>query len=283
MKKTFTLRNLENNKKATFGLLAAFLFAVSVIFVGCYEFRSIYQPEQAYINNYFDVQIVAQEDADDGNDWSVDGLQNIGYFGVMLPDGWSVKDSIVYTIVSTDEATTNTGFLVFSADVSQTYEDSIPSIDGYHWWGSLTDRNADMYMFDSLYFSPRIMTGAEAGEFHLRYAIGDADYWDRNPNEVISEPLPITIIDDTGINEMLSSANISLYPNPTSDVLSIDFNAYMSETVSMKITDLSGKIHMSKILQQSKNSIDVSRLADGMYVVQLSSGARSYSTKIMLK
>lgn len=282
MKKNSTfLKSLNSKSSLIKGLAGIFLFS-ALFFVGCYEFRNIIQPETATINSYFDVFISAQDDGA-GNDWTNEDLVNIGLFGVMIPDGWSVQDSIEYSIVCTEEGYSNDGILVYDAIYSQTLEDSIPSADGYFWWGAITNTEASMVYFDSLSFAPRIFTGEIAGDFHLRYAIGDMDYWDRNPADDISDPIPITIIDNTGIEETLSKANVSLYPNPVSDQLNIQFNNYQSEVIEMDIIDITGKIIQHQQLMEKNNSVKLENMAEGFYLVKLHNGNISETYKIIVK
>ena len=271
------------NKKTVNFLIG--ILAVSVLFfVGCYEFKTINQPDEAFVNSYFDVPIVVHDDGNPDNDWTVPDLQNIGLFGVMIPDGWTVQDSIHYYIISTDPTVSNDGYLVYNFSHTITLEDSIPSIDGYHWWGAITADTADMYLFDSLYFEPRIMTNDVAGTFYLRYAVGDKDYWDRNPADDLSDPLPITIIDNTGIDEMLSNANVSVFPNPTSGQLNINFDNYGSQVIDMQVLDIKGNIVLSKQLFSSKNTFDLSTFSKGMYFVRLQNGKKHFSNhKIILR
>jgi hypothetical protein len=283
MKKVSTLFKNFNSKTSLVKGLAVVFFFSSIFFVGCYEWRRIIQPDSATINSYFDVFVSAQDDGSPDNDWTNADLVNNGIFGVMIPDGWSVKDSIDYNIVCTEEGYSNSGILVHDAIYSQMLEDSIPSAEGYFWWGAITNTEASMVYFDSLYFSPRIFTGDVAGDYHLRYSIGDMDYWDRNPNQDLSDPLTISIIDNTGIEETLSKANVSLYPNPVSDQLNIQFDNYKSEVIEMDIIDITGKIIQHQQLLEKNNTVRLMNMAEGIYLVKLQNGNISETYKIMVK
>ena len=271
------------NKSTIVKSLIAFFLITSVIFMGCYEWRRIIQPESVAINSYFDAYVCAQGDGNPDNDWTNPDLHDLGLFGVMIPDGWDVQDSIPFTIICTDPSYNNEGILVHSLQRSLTLEDSIPSPDGYFWWGAETAEEASLIYFDSLYFEPRIFTGGEEGQYFLRYAIGDVDYWDRNPADDISDPIPISTWDPVGINELLSNANVSLYPNPVSNQLNIDFGNYKQEVIKMELIDITGKMLMQKQLLQPGNSINLSDLDAGMYFVRLSNGKTSATHKIMVK
>ena len=290
MKQKFTLNVFAGTKKTTILALIGILFVTSILFIGCYKFRSIKQPSEGYTNSYFDVPIKVERDADptlDDGMWAMAG-SDIGLFGVMVPDGWTVDDNITYTIVSKNASLTNTGFLVYNAAHSKTLQDSIPAIAGYHWWGAITDRLADMTEFDSLYFTPRIKTDGKTGSFFLRYAVGDKNYWDRNPADQfnfgggLSDPIEIKISSNVGLNP-LDKANVSLYPNPTHGVLNVNLSRYKSQVVRMNISDSKGSVVMTKEILKSSNVFDLSSLPKGVYIVELKSGKNISSSKIVVK
>lgn len=289
--KKFTFKLFGGSTKTTFLALTGIMFAISVLFIGCYQFRSINQPTTGYTNSYFDVPIVAERDNDPGltdDDWA-NTLQNIGLFGVMIPNGWTVDNTIPYTIVSTNPALTNTGFLIFDLAHTKTLQDSIPAIAGYHWWGAITDRTAELTSLDSLFFTPRIRTNGVTGTFYLRYAIGDKDYWDRNPADQynygggLSDPIAITITSGVGIPELLSKANISMYPNPTHGTLNVSINDYKAESVKLDIINTRGQVVLSADILKSVSTFDLSSISKGIYIAQLSNGNIKYSRKIVVE
>ena len=282
MKKKSTHLQSYNSKVTMIkGLVIVFLFS-SLFFVGCYEWRNIIQPDSATVNSYFDVFVSAQDDGNPDNDWTNPDLVDYGLFGVMLPDGWTVQDSIPFSISCTNPEYNNSGILVYSAARSQTLEDSIPSPAGYYWWGAATSAEASMVFFDSLFFSPRIYTGSQEGDYFLRYAIGDVDYWDRNPADDISDPIPITLIDNTGVEEFLSESNVSLFPNPATNLLNIEFNNYGSELIEMEIFDITGKVLKKGQLTNSQSTINIEDFQKGIYFVKLINGETSESYKVVI-
>lgn len=291
MKKNFTINFFAGSKKTTFLALAGILFVTSLFFVGCYKFRSINQPSEGYTNSYFDVPIVAQRDDDPGltdTDWE-NVLQNTGLFGVMLPDGWTVEDSIAYTIISKDPSLNNSGYLVYNDVHTLTLQDSLPAIAGYHWWGAVTDQIADLTQFDSLYFTLRIKTDGQTGTFYLRYAIGDKDFWDRNPADQfnygggLSDPISIDITSNVGIADLLNKANVSMYPNPTGGLLHVNLGDYKAQVIKMNVYDTKGQVVLSKEILKSSNVFNLSSLPKGMYVVELKNGTNKTSSKIIVK
>lgn len=293
MKKTFTLNIFAGSKKTTVLALVSTLFVISMVLIGCYEFRTINQPSEGFTNSYFDVPIIAQRDQDPGlgdAEWT-GALQATGLFGVMVPDGWTVDDSIAYTIVSKNAASTNSGYLVFNEAHSKTLQDSLPAPTGYHWWGAVTDSIADMNQFDSLYFTPRIKTDGQTGTFFLRYAIGDNmdANTDRNPADQygygggLSDPIGITISSNVGISDLLSKANVSMYPNPTRGMLHINLGEYKSQVIKMNVYNTKGQLVMNREIVRKSSEFDLSTLPQGIYMVELKNGINKSSSRIVVK
>lgn len=253
---------LTKPKNVFSAILITFLFLA-----GCYEFTHVGQPEEAHTNSYFDVELIAHED-DGDNDWTVDDLQDIGLFGAMIPEGWTVEDSIYFQIVSTDTTLNNDGYLVHDEDQSQMLEDSIGSDEGYYWWGASTTEEVDMSYFDSLYFSPRILTDDQEGTFYLRYAIGDPDYWDRYPADDVTDPQPIEIIDASGISEAKRNA-FKAYPNPTSGKFFLNAPGNDYGDYALEVYSLSGKMVQRFRNVNKRSAIDISDHDRGIYILKM--------------
>ena len=291
MKKRFTLNLFAGSKKSTILALTAILFVTSVLFIGCYKYRSIKQPTDGYTNSWFDVPIVAQRDDDPtlgDPEWS-NVLRNFGLFGIMIPNGWTVHDSIAYTIISKDPSLNNSGYLIFNLGNTKTLQDSIPAIPGYHWWGAKTDRIAELTQLDSMYYTPRIKTNGLTGAFYLRYAMGDVDYWDRNPADRynygggLSDPIQINITSNVGVAELLSKANVSVYPNPTEGMLHVNLHGYKSEVITMNVINSTGQLVKTYEIMKGTNEFNLSSLPKGMYVIELINGTSKSSSKILLQ
>jgi len=69
--------------------------------------------------------------------------------------------------------------------------------------------------------------------------------------------------------------DISIYPNPTSDIVYIDGNYTKLKVV---VYDILGKQVMNK---STTNTIDISHLEKGVYILQLSDGVKLSTIKII--
>ncbi|WP_293871347.1 T9SS type A sorting domain-containing protein [Flavobacterium sp.] len=121
----------------------------------------------------------------------------------------------------------------------------------------------------------------------LGYAIGDvipntaSIYFDYNP-AIITNRFDTEFVQELG-NATFSADTISLYPNSTSELVSISNSNPNDKIATIVIYEISGKI----IYTLNKNmlntiSIDVSHFAQGLYLVELSSESNTKITKKLL-
>lgn len=73
-----------------------------------------------------------------------------------------------------------------------------------------------------------------------------------------------------GVSDALENAGVSVYPNPATDILTIEGLTAKQGTATLKIYDLLGKVIVSQELAISKNMpVNVSALAKGTYFLEL--------------
>lgn len=295
MMKNFTLKRFFSRKE-NWLLLAM----VGLLFVfGCYEFKVVNQPTEGFKNSTFDVNIVMTEDNDDSNDWTYEdgSLTKHGLFGVLLPQGWTISDSIPVRIEAMDSISDGAGGWVFpGSDHSGDYvlawnEEQTTMLNdstaepppGYYWWGGKTTTALDMAFFDSLHFTLSVLTDDQMGEFFLQYAAGDVDYWGRMPYDpnVITDPLPINIVAGVGVNQVLKDASLSVYPNPSYGVLTIEVGGYNGAPIEMMMYDLRGRQVMTRQINNAQTTLDLVDLASGVYVIRMETGEEVITKKFV--
>ena len=70
----------------------------------------------------------------------------------------------------------------------------------------------------------------------------------------------------TGIEEMLSTQQISIYPNPASDHVNIAITSYLSSNHTVvEVTDALGKVVMKEALNTELTTIRLNKLPEGIY------------------
>ena len=81
----------------------------------------------------------------------------------------------------------------------------------------------------------------------------------------------------------LTTDEIKLYPNPTNSILNID-NLSSSQNVTMCIIDVTGKILLSQYIHASESlQLNVSDLAQGLYLVEIKSDEGATVRKKFIK
>jgi len=73
------------------------------------------------------------------------------------------------------------------------------------------------------------------------------------------------------------------FPNPVSDKLTLQFNQSQQENLSLAIYNVSGQLVQTKILNQNQPVIDVSGLAEGVYMLELKSEGLSGKQKLIIE
>ena len=106
-------------------------------------------------------------------------------------------------------------------------------------------------------------------------------------NGVVHVINAVLLPEGVSINEITSIENLSVYPNPASEFVTVSYTATASEAVSYRMTDLSGKSVIARDLgvrngAQIEN-IDLSNVASGMYILEITSGTKRSVQKVSVK
>ena len=90
----------------------------------------------------------------------------------------------------------------------------------------------------------------------------------------------ITDLIDLSTNELELASNISIYPNPASDLMKIVINDGLN-VKSMHLSDLNGKLikHWDKFEIENKMSLDLSALKSAVYILYFKTEGGQYIYK----
>ena len=82
--------------------------------------------------------------------------------------------------------------------------------------------------------------------------------------------------------------SVSIYPNPTSDNLNINFVSKENQNVTINVIGVDGALVFSenvttKIGQASRTTVDFAKLAKGMYMVQLVGSNASLTQRVVVQ
>ncbi len=118
------------------------------------------------------------------------------------------------------------------------------------------------------------------------YVVGPTFYGNSANRKVTTVDETTTIYDGTSsLSETeFKNLNISIFPNPATDLIAIQVAGLVEENLKIELVDLSGKIvSTSKISKGSTIAyFDVQAVYDGIYFVKISNGGLSISEKVVI-
>jgi len=77
---------------------------------------------------------------------------------------------------------------------------------------------------------------------------------------------------NVGINEIANEKAITVYPNPSSDKITVSFSS--NEKGELQILNLSGQLIFYKEINSMREEIDVSKLPAGVYLITATNATR---------
>lgn len=86
-----------------------------------------------------------------------------------------------------------------------------------------------------------------------------------------------------GINSIEDEQNINIYPNPASETLNVNFLEPQNKTSEIELYDIQGKIVKNIVVSNNRNTIDISDLCSGLYILKINSANNTYSKKIIIE
>ena len=92
--------------------------------------------------------------------------------------------------------------------------------------------------------------------------------WQVQANPCTSPRVPVIASVLTGINEYLNG-NCAIYPNPTTDNLTIDVSATLNTLAIIEISNIQGQVIEQQTTNVETTNLVVSALAKGMYFVKV--------------
>lgn len=84
-----------------------------------------------------------------------------------------------------------------------------------------------------------------------------------------------------GINEISSSNNLTVYPSPANDVLTISSKENV-RNAQLKIYDAAGRILFTGKFSGTSSTVDVKNFADGVYLVEVNDGVNIFRSRFIV-
>lgn len=99
--------------------------------------------------------------------------------------------------------------------------------------------------------------------------------------ETVTDEFTVTVTANSSLGE-LSKSNVQVYPNPSNGVFVIE-TTQLSNSLSIKVVDVTGKTVYKQTSELSKTQIDISNKREGMYFLILESDESSYIHKLIIE
>jgi hypothetical protein len=96
------------------------------------------------------------------------------------------------------------------------------------------------------------------------------DFWEYNPSGT------------TGITEV-AKENIFVYPNPATDIITLNFNKRNNADLTLNIYNITGELVSSETLLQNQQQINIGEISNGIYLVEIKSNGWSEKQKLIIQ
>ncbi len=125
------------------------------------------------------------------------------------------------------------------------------------------------------------------GEGSVSYSIGQVNYLSYNKDdsytsEGVQQPLIISIKQIEFIEE-IETFTLAAYPNPVTDYFMVEASSYTNRSLKYYLTDLNGNLIKEGTIEEPGTTIDVSRLAVAIYILNITDNTEHIKTFRILK
>jgi hypothetical protein len=101
----------------------------------------------------------------------------------------------------------------------------------------------------------------------------------RKGNDTVGVFTPDSVL-VSGVGEQASSIELSIFPNPASDQISILFSGYTAGEI--RLTDISGQVLLNQILEGDEVTLKTDHLSNGMYFVLIKTKDQVISKRVLV-
>ena len=97
-----------------------------------------------------------------------------------------------------------------------------------------------------------------------------------------SKSLVVTVSTCAGIDNISNNSNISIYPNPSTGLVTISLPS-INEATTLYVTDMIGKEVFKSSVKDVNINLDLSNLQKGLYMVTISNGQSKHIQKLIIQ
>lgn len=138
-----------------------------------------------------------------------------------------------------------------------------------------------------------MLPGADADNYPLPELAKDNDYYwtvrayRDGDTTMWAETYHFNIPFNVGIDELVNVSELNIYPNPVSTDMTVSFMAKQSAEMTWTITDILGQNMMEEVVDVQtgtfQRNIDVSKLSQGIYFLEVKQGDQNSVIKFVIK
>jgi photosystem II stability/assembly factor-like uncharacterized protein len=163
---------------------------------------------------------------------------------------------------------------------------------------TLTVKNKNVLLFDfNPIYLPDSTTSEKESHGFIKFAIKPKKalsanevikntayiYFDYNP-AIITNTVVTANQNASGLFTPSVSATISVYPNPTKDLISFSLDKFQGQALSINVYSIDGRLLLSQNTnREGLNTLNVAQLSEGIYFLQVQSGNESVFGKFMVQ
>jgi len=123
---------------------------------------------------------------------------------------------------------------------------------------------------------PEVMScfggAAQNSAVHLTFTAGEPLYTtEQNHNAILTQGFNQSVFvstQTTGIEEV-TGYTINVFPNPTQSQIHLQWQTEKATELSLQLTDMNGKTLLKRNTTDTNEQIDLSKFANGMYILQV--------------
>lgn len=210
----------------------------------------------------------------------------------IVKDDFTNEDYLVYTIRFQNTGSASTSIVRVEDFLDNKLNPaSVRMINASHEYILSLQNNQLVWKFDPIFLTP--MSADEENSkgyitFKVKpfpgYVVGDiipntaSIYFDTNP-AIVTNTFQTEFV-SVLVNERFNLNSITIFPNPSNDIVYIEVGQNENKIKSIEITDILGK----KVLQSKfENKVNISNLAQGVYFMTLISNENENITKKIIK
>ncbi len=233
------------------------------------------------------IAYVLDQNANDTLD--IESIDNIGYYGCSMtshPSSTIDENGVIYLAYSSVIEIMYDDQIDFGNDGTENYlqhyrhiytikseDNGATWTDPYDLMAILTDPDTGDPINEGVFPSiSNIVDGKLAITYQRDYLPGLHVQGDEDPitnNNIVCITINTGDYDNLSIEKLRKSSHFDVYPNPTSDMITVSSLNHFEDEVSIKVINLLGSVVYSHTTKDSEHNFNMEHLSNGVYLVSV--------------